>query len=191
MTILGRTLLCVLLLCLPPAAMSSAEGERDVEREHKELQDARLKALQRLFRQQPAAQQVLENGLGYAVFSSVGLDLGLVSNRRGGGILRINRSGRDVFYKMLSTNGSQETGLEGFAVIVVFQSPDAIARVEEDGWAFPGETGVNPQPVDQGDGSLTESNAAPGTAIYPLTATGARLQQVLQGSRFLQDEGLN
>lgn len=177
MALFGRTLLCALLLCLPPVVLSAQADDRDVEQERKELQDLRLKALQRLFRQQPDSQQVLESGVGYAVFSSAGLDLGLVSSRRGAGILRINRTGRDVFYKMVSASGSHASPDADFAVVIVYQSAAAIAQAEQDGWD------VSVQSGEVGD--LAD------TAMFPLTAAGVTLQEVIQGSRFVVDDELN
>jgi hypothetical protein len=151
-----------MLLGLVAPVMSSPDVQRDVQLEQKALQDARLKALRKVFREQPGSQQLLESASGYAVFAPVGLDLGLVSSRRIGGILRLNRSGRDSYYTLLPGPGGDAAAAAGLVAILVFQSDTAFNQFEADGWRF----SAQPESV------LTE---IPETTIYLLTGTPASL----------------
>lgn len=151
-----------MLLGLVAPVMSSPDVQRDVQLEQKALQDARLKALRKVFREQPGSQQLLERASGYAVFAPVGLDLGLVSSRRIGGILRLNRSGRDSYYTLLPGPGGDAAAAAGLVAILVFQSDTAFNQFEADGWTF----SAQPESV------LTE---IPETTIYLLTGTPASL----------------
>ena len=159
---LSTIILMSMLLGLVAPVMSSPDIKRDVQLEQKALQDARLKALRKVFREQPGSQQLLEIASGYAVFAPVGLDLGLVSSRRTGGILRLNRSGRDTYYTLLPGPGEEASAAAGLVAILVFQSDDAFNRFEADGWTF-----SSPQ-----ESVLTEM---PETTIYLLSGTPASL----------------
>jgi hypothetical protein len=171
---LFRTALISMLLVWPAVVMASPDGDRDVQQEQEILQDARLKALRTLFREQPGSQQRLESATGYAVFARVGLDLGLVSNRRLGGILRLNRSGRDTYYRVLSASGEEASAAEDFAAILVFQNDEAFRQFEVDGWVFSGQL----------ESVMTEM---PDTTIYLLGGTPASLQEKIM----VEDPQLN
>ncbi len=182
----------ILTLCTFAMALQAAPWDKkDPDEERKELQDARQAALSKLFREKPEAEQALKQAKGYAVFSNIGINLGLVSTQRGGGILRDNRDGEDIYYKMFSAGGGWGLGIKDFAVIFVFDTTAAIDQFENEGWDFSAQADANLESDSKGDGIETAVTAMPGTRIYQLTDAGVALQATLQGTKFWPDEDLN
>lgn len=190
MKILLRSLLALVLVVSAVPALALF-GDKDPDEERKELQEARSKALAKLFREKPGAERELQQAKGYAVFSNIGLNLGLVSTQNGGGILRDNRDGKDTYYRMFSAGGGYGLGIKDFAAILVFHTTEALNQFESEGWDFSAQADANMESESEGDGVETAVTAMPGTSIYQLTDAGLALQATLQGTKFWPDEDLN
>ena len=164
---------------------SSAEEQRS------ELRKVRKDTLEQLYSESPATQQELQNAAGYAVFSSVGVNLFVVASERGGGILHDNRSGEDTYMKMFSAGGGVGMGVKDFSVVFVFHTREAMEDFQSEGWDFSGKADANAQSEDKGTGMNAGVTAVPGTSIYQITDAGLALQATLQGTKFWADEDLN
>ena len=90
-------------------------------------------ALDKLYAEKPAARNEIKSAKGYAVFSSIGVNLFLVSTERGGGILRDNRSGKDIYMKMFSAGGGVGMGVKDFAVVFIFHTETAMDDFQKEG----------------------------------------------------------
>ena len=119
MTNLIRSFLCLTLLLAPLSALALFDKKSAAE-ERKELQQSRSAALEKLYREKPTAKDEIRNAKGYAVFSNIGLNIGFISSQRGGGILRDNRTGKDVYMNMFSAGGGWGLGVKDFAAILIF-----------------------------------------------------------------------
>ena len=188
---LQRFFATVMLCCFAVTLQAAPWDKKDPGDERKELQNARKAALSKLFREKPGAEQELNRAKGYAVFSNIGVNLGFVSTQRGGGILRDNRDGEDIYYKMFSAGGGWGLGIKDFAVIFVFETDAALDQFENEGWDFSAQADANLESDTKGDGVETAVTAMPGTKIYQLTEAGVALQATLQGTKFWPDEDLN
>jgi lipid-binding SYLF domain-containing protein len=165
--------------------------KKDADDERQELQNARSEALAKLYREKPEARREIDASKGYAVFSNFGMNLFVVSTARGGGILRDNRSGEDIYMKMFSAGGGWGMGVKDFAAIFIFETDAALSQFRTSGWDFSGQADANLESDGQGEGMETAYTAMPGTTIYQLTDAGVAAQVTLQGTKFWPDEELN
>ena len=179
------------LLLVNPVPGAAIFGKDDPDKERKELQEARSNALSKLYQERPEARDVLRNAKGYAVFSSIGVNLFLVSTERGGGILRDNVKGRDVYMKMFSAGGGWGMGVKDFALIFVFHTQEAMDEFQTEGWDFSGQADAGAKSGDKGAGTEAAVTVVPGTSIYQLTEAGIALQATLKGTKFWRDDELN
>ncbi len=161
------------------------------EEERAELQEARTNALVRLEELRPDADTMLEESKGYAVFSNFGMNLGLISTQRGGGILRDNRSGEETYMKMFSAGGGLGLGIKKYAAIFVFHTDTALDQFVTEGWDFSGQADAKAKYDEDDEGAESAATVMPGTSLYQLTESGVSAQITLQGTRFWQDEDLN
>ena len=172
------------------AGAKMVEGDPPDE-QRAELQEARSNALEKLMQADPGMKSVLAESKGYAVFSNMGVNLFLVSTQRGGGILRDNRNGDDVYMKMFSAGGGIGYGVKEFAAIFVFHTDTALNQFVTEGWDFSAQADAKAKYEDEGDGAEAAVTAMPGTSLYQLTENGLAAQVTLQGTKFWNDEDLN
>ena len=185
-----RNVFMLFALLLPMTAFALFD-KKGPEEERQELQQARSAAMDKLYREKPEARDKLRSARGYAVFSNIGLNLGFVSSQRGGGILRDNRTGKDTYMNMFSAGGGWGLGVKDFAVILVFETNEALDQFMTSGWDFSAQADANLESESEGDGVETAVTAMPGTEIYQLTDAGVALQATLQGTKFWVNEDLN
>lgn len=190
---MSRLLSFFLSAVLLAAPMSSYAlfGKDDPDEKRSEIKDARSAALEKLYKEKPRAKDEVASAKGYAVFSSIGVNLFLVATERGGGILRDNRSGEDTYMKMFSAGGGIGMGVKDFSMIFIFHTVKAMQEFQTEGWDFSGKADANAEINGEGAGREEALTVVPGTTIYQLTEAGLALQATLQGTKFWADEDLN
>lgn len=178
-------LISAAILLAPLALAKPGASSRDVAAEQQSLQDARLRALRTLFREEADSQAVLEAAPGYAVLTAVGLDAGLASTRRIGGILRENRSGKDTYYRTAPLPG-EVLDSSDFVAVFVFQTREAYRKFAEQGW-----DPVNGGYINIDGAALEEADRVgrPGVTVYQLTESGAA--DMARNIRIFKDDALN
>ena len=179
------------VLIAAPLSSHALFGKDDPDEKRKELQQARSVALEKLYKEKPATREEIKSAQGYAVFSSIGVNLFLVSTESGGGILRDNRSGKDTYMKMFSAGGGIGMGIKDFAVVFIFHTNAAMEDFQKEGWDFAGKADAGAESGGKGMGAEAAVTVVPGTSIYQLTEAGLALQATLQGTKFWADEDLN
>jgi lipid-binding SYLF domain-containing protein len=179
------------ILLIAPMSSYALFGKDDPAKERKELQDARNAALTKLYAEKPHAKKEVQGAKGYAVFSSIGMNLFLVATERGGGILRDNRTGKDVYMQMFSAGGGVGMGVKDMSLIFIFHTVAAMEDFQKEGWDFSGKADASAESGDKGAGMEAAVTVVPGTTIYQLTDAGLALQATLQGTKFWANEDLN
>ena len=190
MKILTSIMIAVFLLALPPTSQALF-GKKSVAEQRQELQDERKVALDKLYAEKPSAREEIKSAKGYAVFSSMGINVLLVSTENGAGILRDNATGKDTYMKMFSAGGGIGMGVKDFIVVFVFHTEDSMDQFQVSGWDFSGQADANAETSTQGAGAEASATVMPGTSIYQLTKAGLALQATLQGTKFWVDKDLN
>jgi len=185
------TLVLSSLLLIAPMSSYALFGKDDPDKERKELQEARSAGLAKLYAEKPQARSEVQGAKGYAVFSSVGVNLFLVATERGGGILRDNRSGKDIYMQMFSAGGGMGMGVKDMSLIFIFHTVQAMEDFQKEGWDFSGKADASAESGDKGMGMEAAVTVVPGTTIYQMTEAGLALQATLQGTKFWADEDLN
>ncbi|MGA9575463.1 MAG: YSC84-related protein [Lysobacterales bacterium] len=174
-----------------PLSGQALFNKKTPEEERKELQDERQTALDKLYAEKPSTREELKSAKGYAVFSSLGVNVLLVSTQNGGGILHNNLTGKDIYMKMFSAGGGIGMGIKDFIVVFVFHTREAMEEFQTAGWDFSGQADANANTSTQGAGAGASATVMPGTSIYQITKAGLALQATLQGTKFWIDKDLN
>ena len=97
-------MLSAFLLAIPLSSQALF-NKKSPDEQRQELQDERKVALDKLYAEKPSTREELKSAKGYAVFSSLGINVLLVSTESGGGILRNSLTGKDTYMKMFSAGG--------------------------------------------------------------------------------------
>jgi lipid-binding SYLF domain-containing protein len=170
------------------AGMFSKDGP---EQQRQQIEEARGAALTKLYAEKPSAKAEIQGAVGYAVFSSVGVNVFVVATERGGGILKDNATGEETYMKMFSAGGGVGMGVKDFDAVFVFHTEEAMQQFQQEGWDFSGKADASAESEDKGMGTEAAVTAVPGTTIYQLTDAGLALQATLQGTKFWADDELN
>jgi lipid-binding SYLF domain-containing protein len=182
--------LAALLMSLPFTSQALF-NKKSPDELRKESQENRVTALQKLYAEKPSTREELKSAKGYAVFSSMGVNVLLVSTENGDGILHNNSTGKDTYMKMFSAGGGLGMGVKDFIVVFVFHTDKAMTDFQQSGWDFSGQADANAETSTQGAGAETAATVMPGTTLYQITKAGLALQATLQGTKFWADDDLN
>jgi lipid-binding SYLF domain-containing protein len=180
-----RFLLSTLLLCLPLIAVAGPDEDR------KEIQEARQQVLTKLYAEKPKAKSEVENSKGYAVFSSLGINLFVVSTARGGGVLHDNRNNKDIYMSMFSAGGGIGLGVKDFGIVFVFKEEKAMDDFLESGWDFSAQADATVETNQDSEGAEAAATVVPGVEIYQVTDKGIAVQATLQGTKYWKNDDLN
>jgi lipid-binding SYLF domain-containing protein len=151
----------------------------------------RGEALTALYRIHPEARQQIAGAEGYGVFSNVGVNLILLSAGNGWGVVRDNRSGKDIYMKMVSAGVGLGLGVKDFRGVFVFTSKDALRRFTEHGWDASAQADAAAKAGNKGEAFAGAIDVAPGIKLYQITEHGLALQATIQGTKYWPDDDLN
>ena len=205
-----------LALLLLATACASPSGS-SIEQQRANARSMRTEALEQFYGARPGLRSAVQGAAGYAVFSSVNVQLLLVGGGQGYGIAHDNRSGRDTYMSMAQLGLGIGAGAKDFRVLFVFDNEVAYRRFVEEGWEFGAdadaaviadERGVQggvAGTVGSGGASAGASGSAGSSAgtgaranatgagfqVYQLTVNGLALKAMLNGTKYWQDRALN
>lgn len=172
--------LALVLLCLLPPAAARADSKSDI-------MEMRARTLARFYKEEPGGQAAIQNSVGYAVFSSGGVNVILFSAAYGSGVAHDNKTGRDTFMKMASGGLGLGLGVKDYRLVFVFTTRSAFDQFVKDGWDFSGQADAAAKAGTSG-GELSEAgDVMPGVKVYQMTESGLALQATLQGTKYWKD----
>jgi len=167
------------------AAAASPEEKR------KEILKMRSETLAKLYKVHPLARGDIQKAVGYAVFSNIGINLILLSAAGGSGVAHDNRTGRDIYMKMISGGVGFGFGVKDFRGIFVFSTAKAFKQFTESGWAADAQADAAAKSGEKGGAAAGAIAVAPGVDLYQLTETGLALQATIQGTKYYKNDELN
>ena len=113
--------------CMSPQGATIAAKRQDARQ-------MRSDTLAKLYQIHPQARQQIASAEGYGVFTNVCINLILLSAGNGWGVVRDNKSGKDIYMKMVSAGIGIGLGVKDFRGVFVFTSKEALRRFTEHGW---------------------------------------------------------
>jgi lipid-binding SYLF domain-containing protein len=184
--------LAMALLCLGFAACATTQlTQSDIQEQRDSLRNMANQALTHLYNNNPAAQGVIMNAAGYAVFSDFGFKLIYAGGAKGKGIAVNNATRQETFMKMMELQPGYGLGAEKFWLIFVFENPDAFNAFVTSGW----EAGANAMMAAKSRtaggalaGAITVSN---GVYMFQITQEGIMVGVSITGAKYYKDEELN
>ncbi len=167
------------------ATAASAEEKRA------EIRKMRSETLAKLYKVHPQAKGEIKRAVGYAVFSNIGVNLIFLSAAGGSGVAHDNRTGKDVYMKMVSGGVGFGLGVKDFRGVFVFTRDNALKQFIESGWAADAQADAAAKSGEKGAAIAGAVAVAPGVDLYQITETGLALQATIQGTKYYKDDELN
>jgi len=178
-------LVCVTLLTGFGFKKDSAEKQRA------EIDEMAAEVLSDLYREAPGSKAYIDRAAGYAVFSSLGVNVFVVSTANGKGVAHYTGNGEKVYMRMLSAGTGVGMGVKDFRLIFVFQTREALDLFVEEGWTAGAQADAAARHGDQGDAAALAIDVSPGVKLYQLTESGVALQATIQGTKYWKDDDLS
>lgn len=178
------------LFALFLTACMSPQGD-NVAAKRQDAQKMRSETLAKLYQVSPQARAQIAKAEGYAVFSNVGVNVIFLSAGNGWGITRDNRSGKDVYMKMVSGGIGLGLGVKDFRGVFVFTERGALDNFIEHGWDASGQADAAAKSGEKGGAFAGAIDVAPGIKLYQITEHGLALQATIQGTKYWKDDDLN
>ncbi len=183
----GLAALAALLLlagCMAPKGDTAQEQRQAVH-------SMRADTLEKLYKVEPSASRRIQESVGYAVFSNVGVNLLLVSAGNGYGLVEHMRSGEKTYMKMVSGGLGIGLGVKDFRGVFVFTSEEALKDFVENGWNASAQADAAAKAGEKGGAWAGAVDVAPGIKLYQITEHGLALQATIQGTKYWKDDDLN
>lgn len=187
---IGRATALVSFVLVLLSGCMSPEGST-VAAKREDARQMRSDTLTKLYQIHPQAKQQIAKAVGYGVFSNVGVNLILLSAGNGWGIVRNNKTGKDIYMKMVSGGIGLGLGVKDFRGVFVFTSREALRRFTEHGWDASAQADAAAKAGKKGDAFAGAIDVAPGIKLYQITEHGLALQATIQGTKYWPDDDLN
>lgn len=189
-------MICAVLSLIAFEADADLFGKKDsADKQRREVLKMHDETLARLYKEKSAAKEMVDNSVGYAVFSNTGVNVLIVSTASGKGVAHDNESNHNTYMNMFSAGGGFGVGLKKFSAVFVFHSRDAFNQFVEKGWNFTGQVDAaattDAEGGEQAGSMETAVGLNEGVTVYQMTKKGLALQATLQGTKYWKDDELN
>ncbi len=185
-------ILPVLGLLLTTAVPLTHASDKSPEQLRAEELATSQKILSRLYQEKPTAQAAITHaGGGFATFHDFGLHIFIAGGGSGSGVAHNNRTGQNTFMKMVELQAGIGFGIKKFAVILVFDTPEAFDSFVNKGWEFGGQGGLTAKADNSGISYEGAVSVAPGIWMYQLTDTGLAAEITIKGTKYYKNDDLN
>jgi lipid-binding SYLF domain-containing protein len=169
--------------CTSPAGNTAADKRLAV---HNMRQDT----LAKLYQLKPEARAAVERADGYAVFSTLGVNVVFVAFGNGWGVVRDNRSGQDTYMKMATGGLGPGLGAKDFRVVFVFKTRRALDEFVTFGWDAGGSADATAKSTTRGAEAAAAGSIDSDIEIYQITEAGLAVQATIGGTRYWRDDEL-
>jgi lipid-binding SYLF domain-containing protein len=149
------------------------------EQEKATLEQDAQSALHRMTAEDPAIQDIVNRGYGYAVFPNAGKGGLIVGGGYGRGV--VYEQGRQIGYADITqvTAGAQIGG-QAFSELIVFENKEALDRFKNNQLTF----SANASAVIVKKGAAAANRFENGVAVFVLPKAGAMAEASLGGQKF-------
>ena len=167
------------------------KSEKEIQKTRQEIQKMRRETLQMLYKYAPHARNRIENAYGYATFSNIGVNIFLLSTENGTGLAHNNKTGKEIYMKMLSGGIGLGLGVKDFRIVFIFDNKKVFDDFVNSGWEANAQADAAAKSDDKGAAASAAVTVAPGVHLYKLTKNGLALQATIQGTKYWKDDELN
>lgn len=169
---------------------TSAYADKN-DKKRNEILEMRAEVLERLYEERPETRLEIQNSVGYAVFSNIGVNVIFISGGGGKGVVHDKITGKDTFMKMGTAGVGLGLGIKDFRAVFVFHDTKAFSNFVEKGWDFSGEADAAANSGDKGGELSGATTLSKKVNVYQFNKSGLALQATLRGTKYWQNDKLN
>ena len=183
--------LVAIVLCLAQPVQAAFYDSKTVAQQRAEILKANDQTLQRLYRLEPHARELVDKSAGYATFSNFGMKIFIAGGGSGSGVVFRKGESKPVFMKMVEVQAGLGIGIKSFNVIFVFENEKALNSFINSGWEFGGQATAAAKYENKGGSYQGATNVSDGVWMYQLTDSGLAAEITAKGTKYYQDSDLN
>ena len=146
--------------------------------------------MQRLYTEKPSTKDEVAKASGYAAFSNANVNIIFASAGGGYGVVVDNKTGEKTYMKMGSGGVGLGLGAKDYRQVMIFNTPEAMAKFIEKGWAFGGHADAAAKAGEKG-GEASGEGIAGQVKVYSMTESGLALQATVAGTKYYRDKELS
>ena len=165
--------------------------KKDPEKERVEIDKMVSQVLSDLYQEIPGAESYLDQSVGHAVFSSLGVNVLLLSTANGKGVAHYKESGKKIYMKMYSAGVGVGMGVKDYRLVFAFETLAAMDQFVNEGWTAGTQADAAATYDEEGDAATLAIDVSPGVKLFQMTENGLALQATIQGTKYLKDDDLN
>jgi lipid-binding SYLF domain-containing protein len=165
----------------PSASAGTGQGKAERRQQILRMRDA---TLERLYKENPEAKDVVAKGAGYAVFDATGVNVVLYVGGKGSGVLVDNATGKPVFMTMVRAGTGPGVGYKEFKQVIVFKTKGAMEMFASAGVDVSGS-------FDFGSLASQGQSFNPNFHMYTITEKGFTVQANWGGTKYFRDAELD
>ncbi|MDP2044135.1 MAG: hypothetical protein Q8K15_03080 [Candidatus Omnitrophota bacterium] len=152
----------------------------------------RDEVLRELYKVEPQARGEIARAKGYAVFTSLDVNLLFASVSGGRGVIQENGIfGKETFMRMVQGGIGFGLGVKDFRAVFIFDDRAVLDKFLNSGWQFGAEADAAVKGGGSGAAASGAIVIAPGLRVYQLTENGLALQATVHGTKYWRDAYVN
>lgn len=190
-----KLLFSLLLLVLLFSGFWSGKSKEEIKEDNRQKRVERIKTsnetLDFLYKYAPEAKEIIRRSYGYATFSSVGVNLIVLSAEGGAGMAHSNKTGINTYMNMASGGLGFGVGVKDFRAIFLFENKKVYDNFVNYGWEANAQVDAALKYGDKGGSINGAVTVASGVRLYKLTQNGLAFQATIQGTKYYKDTELN
>lgn len=184
-------LVCLLVLAVPVAPAYALFESKPVAQQRAEILKQNEQIMNRLYKLQPHAREMITKSAGYATFSNFGMKIFIAGGGSGSGVVIRKNNSKPVFMKMVELQAGLGVGIKSFTVIFAFETEEALNSFINSGWEFGGQATAAAKYDNKGGAYEGATNVSDGVWMYQLTDNGLAAEITAKGTKYYRDSDLN
>ncbi len=181
----------LLTLAFLIATIPLAEAKKSDDEQRAEIRQKADKTLQRLYKEQPGAEQAVKSAVGYAVFSNFGMKIFVAGGGSGKGLAKDNQTGKETFMKMVEVQAGLGLSAKKYQLVWVFETRSTLDSFINSGWEIGAQASAAAKSGDTGASLEGAVSISPGVWLYQMTDHGLALDLTAKGTKYFLDDDLN
>ena len=187
---MNKTILFTLLVLSVVLAGCSPGKELTTPEKKDAVNTMADETMQRLYTEKPSTKDEVAKASGYAAFSNANVNIIFASAGGGYGVVVDNKTGEKTYMKMGSGGVGLGLGAKDYRQVMIFNTPEAMAKFIEKGWAFGGHADAAAKAGEKG-GEASGEGIAGQVKVYSMTESGLALQATVAGTKYYRDKELS
>ena len=179
-------LLCTMVLGFSTLSAQSSDEvkkQNNIAKQRQQFEQNKSSAINEMYKAYPQSKGLMAKSYGYAAFANTGVNLFVLASGNGGGKAHNNKTGAEVFVKMISVGAGVGIGFKKYYAVFLFADKAAYDNFLDKGWSADGQADATADTGKDGEGgsAAVGMNVSRGVTLFQIADKGLAVQATVQG----------